>query len=35
LRLIAFAYNPNVNYHEHPKVFIGKMDAVCTYCAAT
>jgi hypothetical protein len=35
LRLIAFAYNQNVNYHEHLKVFIGKMDAVCTYCAAT
>jgi uncharacterized Zn-finger protein len=35
LRFIAFAYNPNVNYHEHPKVFISKMDAVCTYCAAT
>jgi len=35
LRLIAFAYNPNVNYHEHPNVIIGNMDAVCSYCAAT
>jgi hypothetical protein len=34
-RLIAFTSNLNVNYHEHPKVFIGKMDAVCTNCAAT
>jgi len=35
LRLIAFAYNPIVNYHEHPNVLIGNMDAVCSYCATT
>jgi len=34
-RLIAFAYNPIVNYHEHPNVLVGNTDAVCSYCAAT
>jgi len=35
LRLIAFAYNPFVNFHERPNVLIGNMDEVCSYCAAT
>jgi hypothetical protein len=35
LRLIAFAYYLNVNYHENPNFLIGNMDAVCSYFAAT
>ena len=30
----AFNYNPNLNYHLHPDVVIGKMEVVCPHCSA-
>jgi hypothetical protein len=30
----AFNYNPNINYHEHQNVLIGKMEIICPHCAA-